>query len=77
MARNIRIQATAVAWTLAMALALIAAVPQAGQAQTFSLIFSFNNPGTNGIFPYAGLTMDRAGNLYGTSNGSGRGLQGQ
>jgi uncharacterized repeat protein (TIGR03803 family) len=71
MAENIRMRATTTSWVLAMVVALIVFGTQATQAQTFDPIFSFNNPGANGIFPTAGLTMDRAGNLYGTTNGAG------
>jgi uncharacterized repeat protein (TIGR03803 family) len=39
------------------------------QAQTFSVLHSFTD-GPDGGFPQAGLTMDAAGNLYGT-NGTG------
>jgi uncharacterized repeat protein (TIGR03803 family) len=37
------------------------------QAQTFSVIYNFNG-GNEGGFPLAGLVMDAAGNLYGTTN---------
>ena len=37
----------------------------ASQAQTFSVIHSFSGP--DGANPLAGLTIDRAGNLYGTT----------
>lgn len=38
-------------------------------AQTYSVIHNFT--GTDGAFPFAGLTMDRAGNLYGTTERGG------
>ncbi len=45
--------------------------PVSGQtAWTETVLVSFNGPG--GKFPEAGLTVDRAGNLYGTTNGGGR-----
>ena len=38
----------------------------AAHAQTFTVLHNFTG-GLDGANPYAGLTMDRAGNLYGTS----------
>jgi len=43
---------------------------QAAQAQTFSVIHYFSG-GDDGGFSTAGLTMDRAGRLYGTAAGGG------
>ncbi|HUI83550.1 MAG TPA: choice-of-anchor tandem repeat GloVer-containing protein [Candidatus Binatia bacterium] len=37
------------------------------QAQTFTVLHNFTG-GADGAGPYVGLTMDRAGNLYGTTN---------
>jgi uncharacterized repeat protein (TIGR03803 family) len=51
--------------------ALVLAVPGA-QAQTFNVIYSFQH-GAVGIFPYAGVTLDAHGNIYGTNNVSGLG----
>ena len=39
-------------------------------AQTFSVLHTFTGGG-DGIEPSAGVTIDRGGNLYGTSNGGG------
>ena len=36
------------------------------QAQTFKVLYNFNQ-GTNGGWPVAGLVRDAAGNLYGTT----------
>jgi len=58
------IAATAIATLL-----LVAATP--AQAQTYTVIHTFNGP--DGAFPYGTLTMDRAGNFYGTTNGGGSG----
>jgi hypothetical protein len=41
------------------------------RAQTYTVIHAFG--GADGANPYAGLTMDRAGNLYGTTEYGGRG----
>ncbi len=49
----------------------IVAIP-ATQAQTFTVLHNFTG-GQDGAFPYAGLTMDKAGHLYGTTNGGGAG----
>jgi uncharacterized repeat protein (TIGR03803 family) len=58
----------ALASAVVFALAIIA-TPIA-QAQTFTVIHTFTDGG-DGAQPYAGLTMDAAGNLYGTANGGG------
>ena len=59
---------------LAMALALTVVTTPAAHAQTFTVLHSFTN-GQDGAYPEAGLTMDKAGNLYGTawSGGLGQG----
>ncbi len=54
--------------TAALAIAFLLAVvaTQPAQAQTFNVLHTFTG-GQDGAIPVAGLTMDRAGNLYGTS----------
>ena len=49
---------------------LLAALASAMQAQTFSVLHSFTG-GSDGANPWAGLTMDRAGNLYGMAESGG------
>ncbi len=58
--------------TLALAIALTVSVGQSAQAQTYKVLYSFTG-GHDGASPEAGLTIDRGGNLYGTTNGGGVG----
>ncbi len=53
---------------LAQAFALVVAtfVSQSTQAQTFTVLHNFTG-GIDGSYPMAGLTIDRNGNLYGTT----------
>ena len=59
----IPIPATKLAATVAFMLVLFAA--QFGPAQTLNVLHSFS--GLDGQQPYAGVTLDRGGNLYGTT----------
>jgi uncharacterized repeat protein (TIGR03803 family) len=45
-------------------------VSATAQAQTFQVLHTFTG-GSDGAIPVAGLTMDRAGNLYGATNAGG------
>jgi len=54
------------ALALAIVLALGTIVSPSVQAQTYSVIHTFSGGG-DGATPYAGLTMDGAGSLYGTT----------
>jgi uncharacterized repeat protein (TIGR03803 family) len=48
-------------------------VPQATQAQTFTVLHRFLGAPTDGAFPDAGLIRDSAGNTYGTTDVGGSG----
>ena len=58
--------ATGLVWLVA--LALITIFVQPAQAQTLEVIYNFTG-GPDGDQPQAGLSMDQAGNLYGTTCG--------
>lgn len=57
----------AAATSLALVLVLLAAATAAAHGQTFNVIYSFTG-GIDGANPTASLTMDKAGNLYGTTS---------
>jgi len=61
---------TALALTIVLCLAVF--VAKSAQAQTYTVIHTFTG-GLDGTSPYAGLTMDRGGNLYGTAYSGGIG----
>jgi uncharacterized repeat protein (TIGR03803 family) len=56
-----------VAFALALILTLTTLAAQSAQAQTFQLLHRFTD-GDDGGLPLAGLTMDAAGRLYGTTH---------
>ncbi len=58
---------------LAMALALTVVPTPAAHAQTFTVLHNFTD-GQDGANPETGLTMDKAGNLYGTTIHGGLGV---
>jgi uncharacterized repeat protein (TIGR03803 family) len=60
---------------MAILFAVTIVLTQSAQAQTFKVILNFTN-GQDGARPYAGLTMDAAGNLYGTTFGNSGGSNG-
>ena len=63
---KINLQArTAALVSLAILVAMFALLPGA-EAQTYTILHSFSY-GPDGAYPQAGITMDAAGNLYGTA----------
>ena len=58
------------ALAIAFVFALVTVLTQSAQAQTFTVLHNFTN-GADGGEPWAGLSMDRAGNLYGTASTGG------
>ena len=67
---NARLRRATVVLALAIVLAPAVALTQSAQAQSYSVIHNFTSA-LDGAHPQAGLTMDQAGNLYGTANGGG------
>ena len=61
---NLSLGAATAALTIAFMLTVVATQP--AQAQTFNVLHTFTG-GQDGAKPDAGLTMDTAGNLYGTA----------
>jgi uncharacterized repeat protein (TIGR03803 family) len=56
--------------TLSILFALTVLMSPASQAQTFNVLYNFTG-GQDGAQPYAGVTPDKAGNLYGTAYAGG------
>lgn len=72
MASSHRIAASISAGFAVTLLCLVAAITsQAAHAQTFSVLYNFSGGGPAGKNPQAGLSMDGAGNLYGTTTRGG------
>jgi uncharacterized repeat protein (TIGR03803 family) len=71
-----RLAASVFAWVIGLSAAtmFIGIVP-AAQSQTFQVLHSFSMT-EDGFFPATGLVLDRAGNLYGTSQGGANGYGG-
>jgi len=67
---NSRFPVAAAALAIAIVFALVAVLAQSARAQTFTVLHNFNN-GPDGGEPQAGLSMDRAGNFYGTASTGG------
>ncbi len=66
MAKLTRLGLSANSVAIMMVLALMAVLAGPARAQTFSVIYNFSG-GQGGVTPQAGLTIDAAGNLYGTT----------
>lgn len=66
------LRASAFALALALVFAHCVVVMPSAQAQTYTVLYSFTGA-RDGATPAAGLTADRAGNLYGTTNEGGAG----
>src|SRR5208337_1227589 len=55
---------------LALALLLTVVMTQSAQAQSYSVLYSFTGA-ADGAYPYGGVIVDAAGNLYGTTDQGG------
>jgi uncharacterized repeat protein (TIGR03803 family) len=70
---QIKLGTRIVAQTSALVLAVIIVIAaSAAHAQTFAILHTFTGQGDGGT-PYAGLTIDQAGNFYGTTSAGGAG----
>jgi hypothetical protein len=69
---NFRIRRCTTAAVLTAAFALVVAMAPSAQAQPFNVIYNFTGA-ADGSNPHVGVTLDAAGNLYGTSYNGGRG----
>jgi|ERR1700688_3633905 len=67
---GIALRAVAVALAIAIVFALTVLATQSAQAQTFTVLHDFTR-GKDGASPEVGLSIDGAGNLFGTANSGG------
>jgi uncharacterized repeat protein (TIGR03803 family) len=67
---NLQLNLRAVVRALGMMLLLAVVAAKSAQTQTYKVIYNFTG-GQDGAFPQAGVTLDKAGNLYGTTSGPG------
>jgi hypothetical protein len=65
---GLNLGAATVALAVAIAFVLTVVASPAAQAQTLKVIHTFTGK-TDGGRPYAGVTIDKSGNLYGTTYG--------
>jgi uncharacterized repeat protein (TIGR03803 family) len=70
--KKFNLQPSSAALALVLLLSVLATPTARAQTQTFRIIHNFT-AGLDGSSPYAGLTIDAAGNLYGTSYYGGAG----
>jgi uncharacterized repeat protein (TIGR03803 family) len=63
-------RAAAVALAISIVFALMAFITQSAQAQTFTVLHDFTR-GKDGASPQVGLSIDAAGDLFGTANSGG------
>jgi len=69
------LRAATTALAIAIVFALMVVLIQAAQAQTFTVLHNFTG-GKDGLEPYAGVTIDRVGNLlWHDPDGRGRTMQ--
>ena len=56
---------------VALTIMMLLAVTQQAGAQTYNVVHNFTG-GSDGANPIAGVTLDRSGNIYGTTSAGGR-----
>ena len=61
------LRSSAFAWGLLLGMTIV--TMQLAEAQKLTVLHTFSGP--DGLYPYSGVIMDRAGNLYGTTYGGG------
>ncbi len=69
---SIRVRRTRLAFAVMLALAVVLAMPQRTYSQTFKVVYNFQGV-SGGFYPTSGVSVDRAGNLYGTTQYGGAG----